>query len=755
VGDAATLRSDLPGTGVLTIGSVVANNAAAKTLTLRGTGNTVVAGAISQTGAGVYSLLKLDGGTATLNAANGFTGNVNIGNTTTNGGTLKLGAAGAIPNNILTVLSGTLDMNGIALNPSSVVLGGGPAATSANINTNGATLTLGGNVTYNTGSGTFLGSFINGPVSLGGVTRTFTTGDTGAADPDLTINGPISDATGGLFKAGGGQLALTGTTANTWAGPTTISNGSIQLGKTPGVNAVPGDVSITPSGGSFHSVLKWLASHQVPDTAIITMTGTSGVGGGNMDLNGFDETIAGLAWTNNQATGSQVIRTGGGTLTINSDITIAGSSAATTTSVPFGAAYVGNLIDGNLNLGGAVRTIDITATGNAVFSAAISNGGILKTGGSRLQLSGPTANTFTGDTTVSAGTLFLAKPAGVTAIGGNVLVNGGNVFYQDQRNDQIADTASVTLEFGTFSFAPGTTGNGNSSETLANITINGGTFRTTVGTITTASFVTLTGTLTIAGGDFAVNSGSSLTANKIIVNGGINVVGGNTALQVNRLTAGAGGMEFTGGQMKMNIGTVAGAQGSQVVLGGNVKSFASFSEAGFYGESAAGTIGTRTIEIGAGQRIFDIEDGGALADFRIDFDITGSGTLVKQGAGTLALNGLIGTGTTSLVADAGVVEIAQSQTLAALVIGAGGTVILNQSGFPAPAESGAGEALAPAGFVDDYGAPRAAFTPSETEAQSSVAAVPEPGALGLLAFGALGFFRRSRPRREGVHAALK
>ena len=72
------------------------------------------------------------------------------------------------------------------------------------------------------------------------------------------------------------------------------------------------------------------------------------------------------------------IATGAGTLTVNGNITTNASATSAT-------------ISGQLNLGGATRTLDV-ADGEAAIdldiSAAISNGGITKTGAGTLQLSG-------------------------------------------------------------------------------------------------------------------------------------------------------------------------------------------------------------------------------------------------------------------------------------------------------------------------------------------------------------------------------
>ena len=879
--DTATITGNVGGLGKLSLASITLNNTTAlssRTLTIRGLGNTVVAGAITQTGTIAYNLTKLDNGTLTLNGATSIAGNIAIGSATGGGGTLKVGAASAIASNQVSVLSGTLDLNGVNSAPSNLILGGGLTGTAANLITHGAVLMLASNVTYNSTAG-FLGATITGDVNLGNVTRSFNVADTAGLEPDLKVDGAIADDLAGIVKLGAGSLLLAGTTPNTWAGATNLGAGNLLLGKTAGVNAIPGDLTGTPT--TSNPLLKNAASQQIPDTASVNLSGIAGIGSVNWDLAGFDETIANLTISNNQGTSSMVVETNGGTLTVTSSINISGVSTAGSPSALF-PALKGNVIDGNLNLGGGQLPIFVAATANALFSGTVSNGGIVKQGatslqltgnntyaggteiqagsvdartltalgtggvtlnggnlilrqdgdgtsspetfafpnaitassngtitvdrigttatsktitipsltvqptattvtvvtnnsynfevlsalsltslvkqgtgsmalnltptlaklsvqggtvngsakltltddfspltlrngtvtndilltggpgaavtfesaangtgtisglldlgtgdrlfnvangaatpdlnvanelkgtsnwtligGGRLQLAGFSPNTYTGLVTVTNGTLFLAKPSGITSITGDLQISGGSVFYADQASDQIVDTANVIMDSGNFAFAPATTTTvGNASETIASFTMNGGMFRTAVAPtfpitpIGGHNHITVTGTFTLNNGDFALNSFSSMSVNKFILNGGANVIGGNSTLEVDTLTIGPGGLEITGGQMKMNLGNTGDTNmGTRIVLNGDVTSFASGIEAGIFGESAAGSFGTRTVDIGSATRRFTVEDGAAINDLRVQFPIIGSGTLVKAGPGQLFLEG--------------------------------------------------------------------------------------------------------------------
>ena len=78
----------------------------------------------------------------------------------------------------------------------------------------------------------------HGPVTLNADSTMYA----GSGDR-LEINGPISGP-GGLRKIGGGTLVFTGSVANTYAGLTDVSQGTLELGQDFSVVAVPGNLRI-------------------------------------------------------------------------------------------------------------------------------------------------------------------------------------------------------------------------------------------------------------------------------------------------------------------------------------------------------------------------------------------------------------------------------------------------------------------------------------------------------------------------------
>lgn len=248
-------------------------------------------------------------------------------------------------------------------------------------------------------------------------------------------------------------------------------------------------------------------------TALSSDTLTLGAGGitmanglqGNATIGGSLGNIvmsASQIWTNN---------------TVTDPAALPVATTARTLLVGNGAA--GSMLSGSATTGNT-QTLTITGPTTALGTAATTlstilsdgaNGGTLdlvKSGSAQLILSGGLANTYTGSTTISAGTLTLNKTtAGTNAISGNVItVNGGALRHNSASADnQIVDTAALTISSGSVSFV-------GADETLASLTLSGGTF-STGNTSGAASNVVFTGAITIGGsGKVTVNSGGVLSA---------------------------------------------------------------------------------------------------------------------------------------------------------------------------------------------------------------------------------------------------
>ena len=329
------------------IGSLASSNSSASgdlgngTLTTGDSTSTKFAGVISGSGA----LTKAGSGTFTVTGSNTYTGV-----TTVNAGTLNIQHNNALGSN-----SGSTTV------------------------ASGATLQLEGGITVGAEA-----------LSLSG-TLTDVSGDN-------TFGGAIS-GTGVVTKAGTGTLTLSGSGANTYTGKTTITQGTLELNKTAGTNAIGGDVTIGDGTGT--DTLKFLASNQISNTAAVTLS-TGGTP--TFDLNNSDETIGSLASSNTSAT----VTLGSGTLSTGGD----GSSTS--------------------------------------FAGIISGtGGVTKSGAGTFTLTGN--NTYTGTSTVSGGTLALGA-SDIISNSSDVTINtAATLALSGSFSDEvdILNYDNGTLDFGT------------------------------------------------------------------------------------------------------------------------------------------------------------------------------------------------------------------------------------------------------------------------------------------------------------------
>jgi len=217
-------------------------------------------------------------------------------------------------------------------------------------------------------------------------------------------------------------VILSGSSPNTFSGATTVNDGRLELSKTAGVNALAGSVNVGDASGSANSAeLRLINANQMPTTTAVSIKSD-----GLFALNGNNQTIGTLAMTGGNIT------TGAGTLTLGGNVTgNADSSTAT--------------IAGNLALG-ATRTFTV-ANGAASLdmdvTAVISGSGfgLNKDGAGTLALGG--ANTYTGGTTLTAGTLQLGA-------------------------------AGVIPDSGTFTFAGGTLNPNGNAESIGPLSLSGG-----------------------------------------------------------------------------------------------------------------------------------------------------------------------------------------------------------------------------------------------------------------------------------------
>lgn len=321
----------------------------------------------------------------------------------------------------------------------------------------------------------------------------------GSNNISTEVSGTIAGIGGSLVKTGTGTLKLSG--SNTFSGGITLSAGTLGLANS---NAL-GTGMLTTYGGTVAyadgvtignaidlrgSTTFDVAAGSATQAGAIgqtggafgivkTGTGTLTLSGNNGFTGGVTLNAGTLRLANNNALGANVLTTYGGTIAIADGVTI------------------GNAID----LGGST-TLDI-ATGGATQAGAIGETGgpfgIVKTGAGTLILGG--ASTYTGGTTINAGTLQLGSSSGVGSIVGTVTIGAGGTF--DVVNTGTSGITGIANS-GTTNFRNG------SSAGTANIT-NGGTLN--FNDTSTAGAATITNS---AAGNVYFNNSSSAGSATII-----------------------------------------------------------------------------------------------------------------------------------------------------------------------------------------------------------------------------------------------
>jgi fibronectin-binding autotransporter adhesin len=388
-------------------------------LNVNGPGTVILAGSAANTHSGLTSVNE---GTLRLakTSGNAIATNVSIGD---GSGTdvLVNDAPEQIANGNVNVFSPSATWN---LGPFTETIGT-VTMSGGNIITNGVgTIILNGGVA--SGITTFSSTTtanITANINLNGQLRGLNV-QNGTANPDLIINGVISN--GSLGKSNSGSVVLTGPASNTFTGPIQINAGTLTLAKfDPGIIALPGDVTLGTQGAA---TLRLDQSEQIADTASLFMGSA-----GTFDLQSATETINNLNMTGGNITGT-------GTLILNGNLTTttAATSAAISTTV-------------NLNAGSRTFSVaDGTAISDLAISGTVRNGTLNKTGAGLLALSGGGPSSHQNLTiNLNAGGLTINQTQRLTALNittgltATMIANGNRVLSTDTLS--IAPSSRVDL----------------------------------------------------------------------------------------------------------------------------------------------------------------------------------------------------------------------------------------------------------------------------------------------------------------------
>jgi autotransporter-associated beta strand protein len=615
------------------------------------------------------------------------------GATTISGGTLQLGSGGTTGSINSTSITDnsvlTFDRSDSSMTFSQAVSGTGgllQAGTGILILTgsnaySGATTISGG--TLQLGSGGTMGSINSTSITDNGV-LTFD-----RSDSSMTFSQAVN-GTGGLLQAGTGILILTG--SNAYSGATTISGGTLQLG----------------SGGATGSIGK---TSGVSNSGVLEFDNTSG------------ETCSPVI------SGSGALVQAAGTLILTGSNTYSGATTISAGTLQVGSGGSTGSI-GNTSGVSNSGVLEFDNTSGETFSPVISGGGALVQAAGLLILTG--SDTYSGATTISAGTLQVGTGGTTGSIGKTSGVSDGGVLaFSLSGNTAFAlaitggggltqmGPGALTLT-GSNSYAGGTTVAGGILQFTGNSAVpDSGTITIDAGAALTlapsGTYSTVTGWLSsgkiaaasagavalIASSSEAISMSGyaslSLGASGSVTYSGILTPSGTTY----NLGGGGGTLTFTPsitGAASLNVG----GPGAVVLTGGNTYT------------------GGTTV-------------GGGVLQFNEDSAVPGSGTITIDAGAALALDP---SGTYSTVTGwLGSGKIAAASAGAVALIASSGETI-NMGGYPSLSLGASGSVtycgtLTPSGTTYNLGGGGGTltFTPSITGAASLN--VSGPGAVVL------------------------
>ncbi|EJQ7471229.1 autotransporter-associated beta strand repeat-containing protein [Salmonella enterica] len=485
------------------------------------------------------------------------------------------------------------------------------------------------------------------------------------ADDSFTVNTVLEnvDANSGwngqsLTKTGAGTLILNA--ENTYTGSTTISEGTLIATNVEalGTGDVTNDAVLElNTGGDFDNAISGSGQVVKSGDEMLTLSGSNtytggttisggtlvasnveALGSGDVTDNATLELNTGGDFDNNIGGTGSVVKSGDKTLTLSGansytgGTTISGGTLVVSNVEALGSGDVTDNATLELNTGGDFDN-NIGGTGSVV-----------KSGDETLTLSG--ANSYTGGTTISGGTLVATN---VEALGtGDITDNatlelnaGGDFTNNIGGTGSVVKSGDKTLTLsGTNTYRGGTLisdgtlvasnvealGTGNVTDNATLELNTGGDFTNNIGG---------TGRVEKSGDDTLTLSGSNTYTGGTLISGGTLVANDVNALGTGDVTDNAALMLNTGGDFTNNIGGTGRVEksgdGTLTLSGGNTYTGGTLISGGTL-------VATNVDALGSG----DVTDNATLElNTGGDFDnaISGSGQVVKSGDETLTLSG--------------------------------------------------------------------------------------------------------------------
>ena len=607
-------------------------------------------GVISGT-ASTSALTKVGNGALTLSGSNTYAGT-----TTVSGGTLTLSGMRSAASGAITVASVTGTNATLEIQSGTYALGSNNFQVGASTNATGTVNQSGGAVSFTGGTELLIGAAGTGSVgvyNLSGGSITTANGSVGLGILLGVNNGAIGgtfnlSGSGSLTVGGGSTLYIgradwSGSADNTTnlfnqTGGTATVNTLSMGGRVGGSSGVASTLTLT--GGTFSASAFTNLAVGNTNTAVINIGGTADV-----TLPAFP-TVRGTSST-------AALNFDGGTLR---------PSVASTT-------YISGLTNAFIKAGGANFDVatgkDITITQELLTDATSVGGGLTKAGVGALTLAG--TNTYTGATTISAGTLSVGATGNLGgASADNALIFDGGTLQVT--GTTMTDFGSHTPSFNATKAVGLDISNAANTFTVSQVLnqTSGGLTKAGAGTLILSAANTYSGDTTVNAGTLTLSGARSAASGAITV---ANTASTNATLAIQSGTYALGSNNFQVGANTNATGTVNQSGGAVTFSGGNELLIGAAGGSGYVGiyNLSGGSITTANgafhlgvllgVNNGA-QAIFNLSRSGSLTVLgsnnalqigRSDHGANNTTNVFNQTGGTANVSTLImgGNGTTS------------------------------------------------------------------------------------------------------------
>ncbi|GGE87017.1 hypothetical protein GCM10011317_50150 [Niveispirillum cyanobacteriorum] len=641
--------------------------------------------------AGAGDTLDLDGANELTIA--GSTMTIGTGNslTITNGSgdkaTISSAFAGA--GNLVKTGAGTLVLSGTQTGTGTMTLQGGTVSVASDANLLAGTVTLNGGALSVTSNTT-----IDNALSIGS-----NGGTLGNSGNSYTLSGQITSAAGTTLTiantADSNAVALTNSSnSSTFAGNILVSKGTLQIGSSAIAAGQANTGSITLASGSTLQLptLGTAGTITLGNSLILNGNATIATNNNQLTLSGAITGSGGLAKT---GSGTLVLSAGSGSNTYSGGTTVSDGKLSISNASHLGSGTL-TMSGGTLRVTAGMTgtnaivlasnsTIEVGASTYATWSGVVSgSGSLVKTGTGGLSFNA--ANTYTGNTTISEGSIVINSATATlggpdsgngnaygtltisdgahldfnyaVTIANNVVMQGVGVGYGAIQagfaSGPITFSGAVTLTGNTLvdpgnntlEFSGGISAGGN-SYTLTNawngtIKLSGTASNWTGGLITAANHT----------GTFSITDASNIGSGQIKLNGGTLAVTGSNVTLSNAIELGTGGGTVNNANTLTLSGVISGSTdltktgtGTLILTGTSTYTGLTNVNAGTLlidGQIEADVKVASGATLGGKGTVFvgdvTVDKGGTLAPGSLSTDNDGVGTFTLNN-GNLTLNG--------------------------------------------------------------------------------------------------------------------